>query len=133
MLFALGDQPVDDLPAYAAGAGGGVYVEVLQVAHGGELAGVFVGKVVGYADDVLLAAGGGVHGGYGVHAAVGGCCAALLRGVDALPQVGGDGGVGLALIKAGVGVPQGLPAGVVLRREFAQGGGGCLGCHGFAC
>jgi hypothetical protein len=113
LCFAFGYQPVDHLLAYAACAGGGADVQVLQIADGGELAGVFVGQVVSYADDVVDAvftACSGLHSGDGQHCG--------LRGVNALPQVGGDGGVGLAFIKAAWlrvgGVPQWLPLGAVL-------------------
>lgn len=99
MGFALGYQPVDHLLAYAAGARCGVYKQVLQVAHGGELAGVFVGQVVGYADDGFGSVGSGLCRSDGKDLGV---C-----GVDALPQVGGDGGVGLAFVEAGVAVPRG--------------------------
>ena len=80
MGFALGYQPVDHLLAYAAGARCGVYKQVLQVAHGGELAGVFVGQVVGYADDGFGTVCSGLYRSNGEDLGV---C-----GMDALPQVG---------------------------------------------
>ena len=105
MGFALGYQPVDHLLAYAAGARCGADVQVLQVAHGGELAGVFVGQIVGYADDGFGTVCSGLYRSNGEDLGV---C-----GVDALPQVGGDGGLGLAFVEAGVAVPQELPLGAV--------------------
>jgi hypothetical protein len=64
-------------------------------------------QVVGYANNVVTSIITGLHCSHAKHC--------RQRSVDALPQVGDDGGVGFAIIKADVVVPQRLTLGTFLR------------------